>query len=169
MHFTQTAFAAILAFTSSAAASPLAARQSALQDWQVTRVNVYTPSGRPGSYPWASITADVTDPNVIDLGPAEFDNTTVTAPAGSQGLVRLNFPVSYSSTFADVSLELQSAMVYQWREPPRPDLAVRWHIRWLLGHERPGGKRWFRNSRLHPEVYPRSRRQVPGCAIQGDV
>jgi len=112
MHFTQTAFAAILAFTSSAAASPLAARQSALQDWQVTKVNVYTPSGRPGSYPWASITADVTDPNVIDLGPAEYDNTTVTAPAGSQGLVRLNFPVSYSSTFADLSLELQSAMVH---------------------------------------------------------
>jgi len=112
MHFTQTAFAAILAITSSATASPLAARQSALQDWQVTRVNVYTPSGRPGSYPWASITADVTDPNVIDLGPARFDATNVTAPAGSQGLVRLKFPVSYSSTFADASLELQSAMVH---------------------------------------------------------
>ncbi|KAH6870801.1 cell death in tomato 1 [Alternaria rosae] len=86
MQFTQTAFAAILAITSSAAASPLAARQSALQDWQVTRVNIFTPSGRPGSYPWASITADVTDPNVIDLGPAQFDDTNVTAPAGSQGL-----------------------------------------------------------------------------------
>jgi hypothetical protein len=87
MQFTQTAFAAVLAIASSAAASPLAARQSALQNWQVTSVGVGTPSGRPGSYPWASITASVTDPNEIDLGTASSDGSNVIVPGGSQGLV----------------------------------------------------------------------------------
>ncbi|CAN9332683.1 unnamed protein product [Alternaria alternata] len=69
MHFTQTAFAAVLAIASSAAASPLAARQSTLQDFQVT-----------------SITASVTDPNEINLGTSQSDGSNVTVPAGSQGL-----------------------------------------------------------------------------------
>jgi hypothetical protein len=48
MQFTTSALAAILAFASTAAASPLQARQETLQDWQVTAVSVGTPSGRPG-------------------------------------------------------------------------------------------------------------------------
>jgi hypothetical protein len=89
MQFTQTALAAVLAIASSAAASPLAARQSALQNWQVSSVYVGTPSGRPGSYPWATISANVVDPNEISLGPGSFDGSNVTAPAGSQGRVCL--------------------------------------------------------------------------------
>jgi len=90
MHFTTSTLAAILAITSSVAATPLQARQDALKDWEVTGVAVGTPSGRPGSYPWASITANVTDPNQIDLGPAKSDGSAVTVPAGSQGIVRPN-------------------------------------------------------------------------------
>ncbi|RYN76785.1 hypothetical protein AA0120_g11659 [Alternaria tenuissima] len=86
MQFTQTAFAAILAIASSAAASPLAARQATLQDFQVNKVTSYSPSGRPGSYPWAQITASVTDPNEINLGTSQSDGSNVTVPAGSQGL-----------------------------------------------------------------------------------
>jgi hypothetical protein len=89
MQFTTSAIAAILAFTSTAAATPLQARQSTLSDWQVTSVGIGTPSGRPGSYPWSTLTASITDPNQIDLGPAKDDGSPVTVPAGSQGLVRL--------------------------------------------------------------------------------
>jgi hypothetical protein len=48
MQFTTSALAAVLAFTSSVAATPLQARQESLQDWQVNDVSIYTPSGRPG-------------------------------------------------------------------------------------------------------------------------
>jgi hypothetical protein len=48
MQFTTTALTAILALTSSTAATPLQQRQESLQDWQVTAVAVGTPSGRPG-------------------------------------------------------------------------------------------------------------------------
>ncbi|KAG9185469.1 hypothetical protein G6011_08013 [Alternaria panax] len=86
MQFTQTVLTAVLALASSAAASPLAARQSTLQDFQVSSVVSYSPSGRPGSYPWAQITAEVTDPNEINLGAASSGGSNVTVPAGSQGL-----------------------------------------------------------------------------------
>ncbi|KAF2829843.1 hypothetical protein CC86DRAFT_464343 [Ophiobolus disseminans] len=86
MQFTTSTLAAILAFTSSTVATPLQARQNALQDWKVTGVAVGTPSGRPGSYPWSSITANITDPNEINLGTAQSDGSTVIVPAGSQGI-----------------------------------------------------------------------------------
>ena len=89
MQFTTSALAAILAFTTSATASPLEARQNTLQDWKVTGVVVGTPSGRPGSYPWATLTANITDPNEINLGPAKSDGSAVIVPAGSQGIVGL--------------------------------------------------------------------------------
>jgi hypothetical protein len=142
MHFTQTAFAAVLAIASSAAASPLAARQSALQDFQVTSVSSYSPSGRPGSYPWAQITASVTDPNEINLGTSQSDGSNVTVPAGSQGLVCSS---SSPNASTNPSLELQSAMVHQGRVTPRSYLAMRCHVQGLLGHERARGKQWFRN------------------------
>jgi hypothetical protein len=118
MQFTQTAFAAVLAFASSAAASPLAARQTALQNWQVSRISVGTPSGRPGSYPWASITADVTDPNEISLGTATSDGSNVTVPGGSQGLVCSSSLFLTSIPLLMHQLELQSAMVHQGRITP---------------------------------------------------
>jgi hypothetical protein len=88
MQFTTSALVALLAYTSSTAASPVQARQTTLKDFEVSSVTVFTPSGRPGSYPWATITANVTDPNEIDLGTASSDGSPVTVPAGSQGLVR---------------------------------------------------------------------------------
>jgi hypothetical protein len=87
MQFTATSTIAFLAFAVSAAASPVEARQDALQDWQVSSVSVFTPSGRPGSYPWAGIRANITDPNEINLGTSPDDGTQVIVPAGSQGLV----------------------------------------------------------------------------------
>lgn len=136
MHFTQTAFAAVLAVASSAAASPLAARQSTLQDFQVTSVSSYSPSGRPGSYPWAQITASVTDPNEINLGTSQSDGSNVTVPAGSQGLVCSSSSPKYANASTNPSLELQSAMVHQGRVTPRSYLAMRCHVQGLLGHER---------------------------------
>jgi hypothetical protein len=97
MQFTTSALAAVLAFTASVAATPLSARADALKDWQVTSVGTGTPSGRPGSYPWSTLHANITDPNLIDLGPAKDDGTPVTVPAGSQGLVRLSIPKLSSS------------------------------------------------------------------------
>jgi hypothetical protein len=87
MQFTTSAFAAVLAFSSAVAATPLQARDDTLKDWQVTSAGTGTPSGRPGSYPWSTLTANVTDPNQINLGPAKDDGTPVTVPAGSQGVV----------------------------------------------------------------------------------
>ncbi|KAF1917047.1 cell death in tomato 1 [Ampelomyces quisqualis] len=87
MQFTTTALAASLAFTSAVAASLLEARQNAtLKDWEVTSAGSFTPSGRPGSYPWVTITANITDPNEINLGEAESDGKPVTVPAGSKGV-----------------------------------------------------------------------------------
>ncbi|KAH7398856.1 hypothetical protein DE146DRAFT_736318 [Phaeosphaeria sp. MPI-PUGE-AT-0046c] len=85
MYFSVSSMVAVLAFTSSSAASPLQARQDALSDWEVTTVFSGTPSSRAGRYPWASITANVTDPNELNIGTAEPDNTTIIVPAGSQG------------------------------------------------------------------------------------
>jgi hypothetical protein len=86
MQYTTSTLAAILAVTSCATATPLQARQDTLKDWQVTRAGSYTPSGRPGSYPWATITANITDPNQLTLGTSS-DGKPVTVPAGSQGIV----------------------------------------------------------------------------------
>ncbi|EAT77054.1 hypothetical protein HBI56_200380 [Parastagonospora nodorum] len=86
MYFATPTIAAVMAFTSFAAATPLQARQDTLQDWQVTSVNSHTPSGRPGSYPWSSLSANITDPNTINLGTSDSDGTSVIVPAGSQGI-----------------------------------------------------------------------------------
>ncbi|KAH7359876.1 cell death in tomato 1 [Pyrenochaeta sp. MPI-SDFR-AT-0127] len=86
MQFTTSITTAILAFTSSIIAAPLEVRQAALQDFQVTGVASVTNSGRPGAYPWATITASVTDPNEINLGPASSDGTDVIVPGGSKGI-----------------------------------------------------------------------------------
>jgi hypothetical protein len=87
MYFATPTIAAVMAFASFAAATPLQARQDTLQDWQVTSVNSHTPSGRPGSYPWSSLSANITDPNAINLGTSDSDGTSVIVPAGSQGIV----------------------------------------------------------------------------------
>jgi hypothetical protein len=90
MYLSTTILAAALALISSTTASPLESRQNPTsKKWEVFGVAVGTPSGRPGSYPWASITANVTDPNAYNLGP-------VTVPGGSQGIVCLFPPPSFN-------------------------------------------------------------------------
>ncbi|KAH9875035.1 hypothetical protein J1614_004523, partial [Plenodomus biglobosus] len=86
MHFSNPYITTLLALTHLTHATPLQTRQSPLKDFLVSSVAVGTPSGRPGSYPWASITASITDPNTIDLGNATTDGSPITVPAGSQGL-----------------------------------------------------------------------------------
>ncbi|EUC39030.1 hypothetical protein COCCADRAFT_81739 [Bipolaris zeicola 26-R-13] len=86
MQFTITSAVTLLAFASSAAASPLAARQDALQDWQVTDLAVSVPMGRPGSYPWGTLKANITDPNAINLGTSS-DGSQMIVPAGSKRVV----------------------------------------------------------------------------------
>ncbi|KAF2130980.1 hypothetical protein P153DRAFT_287827 [Dothidotthia symphoricarpi CBS 119687] len=85
MQFSSSLLIAIVALMSSATASPIKARQAALEDWQVTTVGVNVPSGRPGNYPWATITAVITDPNQYNLGNSSYNGTPVIVPSGSQG------------------------------------------------------------------------------------
>ncbi|KAF2798907.1 hypothetical protein K505DRAFT_321537 [Melanomma pulvis-pyrius CBS 109.77] len=80
--FTTTFLASILAFSAAATAAPVAERQTTLSPWQVTGVAIFTPSGRPGTYPWPTITANVTDPNALVLGTSPADGSEVSLPAG---------------------------------------------------------------------------------------
>ena len=97
MQMTTFTLAISLLFVSSAIASALSVdsptpeARKALKDWQVFSVSSYTPSGRPGSYPWAGITANVTDPNALNLGNASSDGSVAVVPAGSRGIVSLAF------------------------------------------------------------------------------
>lgn len=131
MRFTATAITATLGFASSAVAAPLTARQDTLQDWQVSRVLATTPSGRPGSEPWAYIWANVTDPNEITLtGP----RGNYTVPAGSQGLVSVCFP-SFPVRLLTRGLELCGQVVHRGRFACRPYMAMRLCFRRLLAHD----------------------------------
>ncbi|KAF2659459.1 hypothetical protein K491DRAFT_689322 [Lophiostoma macrostomum CBS 122681] len=87
MHFT-TATIATVAFTAFAIASPveLAPRQNAtLEPWQLSGISGFSPSGRPGSYPWLNIVANLVDPNELTLGTSTDDGSEVTVPAGNAG------------------------------------------------------------------------------------
>jgi hypothetical protein len=123
MQFTTSALAAVLAFTASITATPISARADALKDWQVTSAGTGTPSGRPGSYPWSTLSANITDPNLIDLGPAKDDGTPVTVPAGSQGLVRFTSLLDFTPR-TNTAPELPR-QILQGREPARPHMALR--------------------------------------------
>lgn len=79
--------AAIAALASTTLAAPaVETRQTALEPWQVTALVGFSPSGRPESYPWPTITANLTDPNELELGTSDADNSTVTVPAGNQAI-----------------------------------------------------------------------------------
>jgi len=71
---------------SSTIAAPLESRQSTLNPWQLDSLSTFSPSGRPGNYPWLTITASLTDPNTVNLGTSPNDNSTVTVPSGAQAL-----------------------------------------------------------------------------------
>lgn len=81
-------FAAVaVALASTAVAAPVVeSRQSTLSPWQVTALSSFSPSGRPGSYPWPYIQANLTDPNSLSLGTSPSDNSTVTVPAGNKAV-----------------------------------------------------------------------------------
>ncbi|OSS50380.1 hypothetical protein B5807_04811 [Epicoccum nigrum] len=75
--------AAALALTHLATATPLSPRQEALKPFEVTATTYSAPNGRPGSYPWITIRANVTDPNSYTFTSGD---TVGTVPAGISGL-----------------------------------------------------------------------------------
>lgn len=133
MQFTTSFLATILAISISATPVPLEPRQSALKSWEITTLNWHSPSGRPGllilitmewrvsvnqymlcttgSYPWQTLTANITDPNEIQITNANGRNYTV--PAGGQGLVCLS-SVSSSFFFRDHALMIRQNCEAKW-------------------------------------------------------
>jgi hypothetical protein len=71
---------AVLAVAGLVSAAPLESRQDDLQQWQLSGISSFSPSGRPGSYPWITITANLFDPNTLNLGTSPADGSTVTIP-----------------------------------------------------------------------------------------
>ncbi|KAH7116822.1 hypothetical protein B0J11DRAFT_537643 [Dendryphion nanum] len=67
MHFSRIIATTILAYTASTTAAPLEERQTS-QSWQITSFSAFTPSLRPGQYPWATIQVTIEDPNTINVG-----------------------------------------------------------------------------------------------------
>lgn len=72
----------VLALATSVSSSHLTSRDD-LQPWQVTETGYFSPSGRPESYPWLTITINLTDPNELVLGTSPSDGSPVTVPAGN--------------------------------------------------------------------------------------
>lgn len=83
MYFTTTV-ASILALAASSVAAPatIQERQDTLQPWQLSGITSFSPSGRPGSYPWLNIVANLADPNSLTLGTGS-DGNPVTVPANN--------------------------------------------------------------------------------------
>jgi hypothetical protein len=77
---------ALVTLASTTIAEPLEARQNKLKPWKVTALSTFSPSGRPGSYPWLTITANLTDPNALTLGTSPDNNDTVSVPAGGKAI-----------------------------------------------------------------------------------
>ncbi|KAF2258731.1 cell death in tomato 1 [Lojkania enalia] len=78
--FTKATLLSCLAAATLSSAAPTTKRDD-LQPWEINSLGVFTPSGRPGSYPWSTITANITDPNEI-TGTLESGDT-VTIPGGN--------------------------------------------------------------------------------------
>ncbi|KAF3008614.1 hypothetical protein E8E13_008051 [Curvularia kusanoi] len=98
MRFTLTSIATALALSSATplvSATPLSARQEALKPFEVTAASYNAPNGRPGSYPWITVRANITDPNSYTF---TSGSTVGTVPAGIQGLNCLAqwYPNEYS-------------------------------------------------------------------------
>ena len=49
---------------------PLAAATPALQPWEISSLNTFSPSGRPGSSPWSVINITISDPSDTTVSPA---------------------------------------------------------------------------------------------------
>ncbi|KAF2190367.1 hypothetical protein K469DRAFT_623417 [Zopfia rhizophila CBS 207.26] len=85
MYFTSNTLLSILAAASLTAANPTEKRAD-LQNWQLESLSTHSPSGRPGNYPWLTVTATVNDPNELTLGTSGSDNSTVKLPVGGKAL-----------------------------------------------------------------------------------
>ncbi|KAF2277646.1 uncharacterized protein EI97DRAFT_489193 [Westerdykella ornata] len=85
MHFATVLLPTLLSFTTPILSAPtLSPREtsSSLLPWQLTGIGFFSPSGRPGNYPWNTITASITDPNALDLGTNKAGQP-VTLPANN--------------------------------------------------------------------------------------
>ncbi|KAI0138051.1 hypothetical protein F4776DRAFT_663183 [Hypoxylon sp. NC0597] len=61
-------------FTLSCSSSEHQRSESELEPWQVTKLSTFSPSGRPGSSPYAFLRANITNSNSIPVGPGvSFD------------------------------------------------------------------------------------------------
>ncbi|KAF2689363.1 hypothetical protein K458DRAFT_384014 [Lentithecium fluviatile CBS 122367] len=85
MHFL-VSVTTLAALVSTSLAAPVQPRQDTLTPWQLDALSTFSPSGRPGNYPWLTITASLTDPNTLTLGTSPENNSTVTLPSGAQAL-----------------------------------------------------------------------------------
>ncbi|KAH6618754.1 cell death in tomato 1 [Boeremia exigua] len=83
MRFLVTVFTSAALLGCSTSASPLEVRQDGLQPFEVTAVNSYSPSGRPGSDVWRHMRANITDPNSYFY---TSTNRNLTVPGDSQGI-----------------------------------------------------------------------------------
>ncbi|KAK4236594.1 hypothetical protein C8A03DRAFT_35493 [Achaetomium macrosporum] len=48
----------------------LAAANPSLKPWEISRLSTFSPSGRPGSSPWAVVNITISDPNDASVSPA---------------------------------------------------------------------------------------------------
>ena len=62
--YSSTLLASLLCLASLAAATP------ALKPWEITSLNTFSPSGRPGSSPWSVINITISDPSDTSVSPA---------------------------------------------------------------------------------------------------
>jgi hypothetical protein len=85
MHVTGSITALLLLTSSTLAAYPQPPKPT-LSPWVLNSLSIFTPSGRPGNYPWLTMTANLTDPNTLILGTSSNDNSNVTVPAGAQAI-----------------------------------------------------------------------------------
>ncbi|KAF3048207.1 hypothetical protein E8E12_011244 [Didymella heteroderae] len=83
MRITLLSLSVNLAFAFAISAAPLDARQDALKPFEVTAAVYNNYNGRPGSYPWTRIRANVTDPNSYTFTEGSIVQTV---PAGIQGV-----------------------------------------------------------------------------------
>jgi hypothetical protein len=142
MQFATTALASFLAFTSSAAATPLQQRQESLQDWQVTAVSVGTPSGRPGCMKHPNklhVIITLTYTHSIPLGNHQSQRHRPQHPQPRQRhrretsyrALKLRHRTLHSiPEFIDATntpIELRSQILHKRRIPLKPHMAVRQH------------------------------------------
>jgi hypothetical protein len=69
---------AVLAGLASVATAAPSAQKKTLSPWQVTELRTGSPSGRPGSSPWATMNLTISEPNTIIVAKTKFPPQTAT-------------------------------------------------------------------------------------------